>query len=388
MHPITLSRKRKLTIFTVILFLSVSCVLQVRAQDKCKPKLKANRHKTFTYAGKERIEESYEYGVYSVSIKKGKIDTVSVHKGDQFITTFLSQYNNIVSTSIDYSIDGVTYTDTLDLNTNTRKVKYDYYGNFTSAQLFTTYNHSTGAQVYYDVYGADSLYVNRYDNGQVQKMIWVDYGTEYARKQWNMEGKLLYEKYHSRETTYEPPGLLHSQQYDTLMDGRTIHCKTTWYENGAPESVTYFYDGKPCLVWSYYDRSGKLIKTAKKTPLHKLPMEVREPPRAYAPPDPAIFRTVSIQEAYQGNLNAFLHTEMTRILCASSKELKGNYTVRTYLNTEGKMRFISVSGENSEAIAPALQQMIDKMDLWKPTRENGRTLALVLDFRFSVTENK
>ncbi|MNL54329.1 hypothetical protein D3C87_1776530 [compost metagenome] len=58
------------------------------------------------------------------------------------------------------------------------------------------------------------------------------------------------------------------------------------------------------------------------------------------------------------------------------------------MNTEGKMRFISVSGENSEAIAPALQQMIDKMDLWKPTRENGRTFALVLDLRFSITEHK
>jgi antitoxin component YwqK of YwqJK toxin-antitoxin module len=388
MNPIILKGKRKLALLIAILSLSTCCVLQVNAQDNCKAKLKANRNKSFIYEGKDRIEESYEFGVYSVSIKKGKIDTVSVHKGNQFTTTFLSQYGHIVSTSIDYLIDGVAYTDTLDLNTDTRKVKYDYYGNFTSAQLFTTYNHSTGAQVYYDVYGADSLYVNRYDNGQVQKMIWVNYGTEYARKQWNMEGKLLYEKYHSRETTYEPPGLLHSQQYDTLMDGRTIHCKTIWYENGAPESVAYFYDGKPCHVWSYYDRSGKLIKTAKKTPLHKLPMEVREPPRAYAPPDPSIFRTVSIQEAYQGNLNAFLHTEMSRILCTSSKELKGNYTVRTYLNIEGRMRFVSARGENIEAITPALQQMIDKMDLWKPTRENGRTLALVLDFRFSVTENK
>ncbi|WP_222167261.1 hypothetical protein [Edaphocola aurantiacus] len=371
-----------------ILSLFACSVLQVSAQGNCKPKLKSNRNKSFIYEGKDRIEESYEFGVYSVSIKKGEVDTVSVHKGDQFITTFLSRYGNIVSTSIDYLIDGITYTDTLDLNTTDRKVKYDYYGNFTSAQLFTTYNHSTGAQVYYAVYGADSLYVNRYDNGQVQKMIWVDYGTEYARKQWNMEGKLLYEKYKSRETTYEPPGQLQSQRYDTLMAGRTIQCKATWYENGVPESVTYFYHGKPCHVWSYYDYRGKPTKTVKKTPLGKLPMEVREPPVAYVLREPAIFRTVSIGEEYQGDFKTFLHTEMSRILCTSSKELKGNYTVRTYLSIEGRMRLVSASGENIEAITPALRQMIDKMNLWKPAKENNRAMALVLEFRFKVTENE
>jgi hypothetical protein len=52
------------------------------------------------------------------------------------------------------------------------------------------------------------------------------------------------------------------------------------------------------------------------------------------------------------------------------------------------MRFVSARGENIEAITPALRQMIDKMNLWKPARENNRAMALVLEFRFKVTENE
>lgn len=336
--------------------------------------------------GKDHIEASYSYGVYDVRIKKGEVDTVSVHKQDQLITTFLAQYGAILSPYISYLVDDVRYTDSLDLNGKARKVKYDYYGGFASNRLFTTYNHSNGDQVYYAIYGADSLYVNRYNNGQVQKMVWLNYGTEYARKQWSPEGKLQYEKYGSRETTYEPAGQLHSQRYDTLMAGRTVHCKKAWHDNGTPDSVAYYYRGKPCHIWSYYNQSGQLIRTVKKTALNKLQEEVPEPPTSYGIEEPMILRTVSVEEMYKGDFITFFHTEMNNIRCNSPKALRGIYTLRTAINIEGKMSFVSATGENIEAIIPALQQMINKMGTWKPTQENRRSMASVLEFRFHIID--
>lgn len=383
MHPITISAKRTLTLFALTLFLSAFLVQQVSGQNSCKPKTRANRHKTFTYTGKDRIEESFTDQEYTIRIKKAAIDTVSVYKDNQLYTTFLVRYRNITSASIDYVRDGTIYTDSI-RSGMTRKVVYDYYGYFQSGNVWATYNHKDRGSVYYDRFGRDSLYISRYPNGHTQQMTWVNKRYAYARKQWAENGKLVYEQHGPNETFYDPPGQLKNSHYDTLIKGRTLTCRKTWMSNGEPDSVSYYYEGKPCHTWSFYDAKSRQYKTIRKKPVEQFPLDPPQERLVHAYEAPEIFRSVSQSEEYPG-MEQYLNAALAHVLCKSPEPLNGTYIVRTQLSETGKLSFISASGANADAIQQALKQMIEDMPHWKPAKEYPKTIALVLDFRFKIT---
>lgn len=202
----------------------------------------------------------------------------------------------------------------------------------------------------------------------------------FSEKQYNDAGILVKQIFPRGYQLFWSNGVLKLEEKDTWVNNNLVTQFIDYYPTGIIKQERFYFNSTPCLTWSSYSLSGKLLKKEFKSNL-KEPELAEVLPKIYE--DNTIYADVDDYSEFPGGMDKweeFINDQWKPKVKINAEELV-TYLVRFWIDQNGQVK---VTSKNTSLVGKELERIIALSPRWKPRMESGKYVSIELEYAFKI----